>query len=237
MPILTGSNLSLGYEGKEIIKDISFEINKGDYLCIVGENGAGKSTLMKTILGLIPPIKGEINYGDELLQNEIGYLPQQTIVQRDFPASVEEIVLSGCQGRMGKRPFYSKEEKKLAKDNMEKMNISHLAKHCYRELSGGQQQRVLLARALCATRKILLLDEPVAGLDPKAMSELYDLIKSLNKEGVTIIMISHDVDIAIKYASHVLHVNRKMFFGTKEEYLKSDIGKRFLILLEKEGED
>lgn len=235
MSILTGSNLSLGYEGKEIIKDISFAIEKGDYLCIVGENGAGKSTLMKTILGLIEPIKGEVVFGDGLNKIEIGYLPQQTIVQRDFPASVEEIVLSGCQGRMGLRPFYSKEEKRLAIDNMERMNISHLAKRCYRELSGGQQQRVLLARALCATRKILLLDEPVSGLDPRAMSELYELIEKLNKEGITVIMISHDIAVAIKYASHVLHIDNRTFFGTKEEYLKSDAGKKFMILQEMEG--
>ena len=235
MSILTGKNLSLGYEGREIVKDISFEIGKGDYLCIVGENGAGKSTLMKTILGLIDPIKGEILFGDGLNKNEIGYLPQQTVVHRDFPASVEEIVLSGCQGRMGFRPFYSKEEKQLARDNMERMNIAHLAHRCYRELSGGQQQRVLLARALCATRKLLLLDEPVAGLDPKAMAELYELVKELNEEGITVIMISHDIAVAIQYASHVLHVDRNSFFGTKEEYLTSDAGKKFLILQEMEG--
>lgn len=235
MAILTGNNLSLGYEGKEIIKDISFEINKGDYLCIVGENGTGKSTLMKTILGLIKPIKGEIHFGDELSQKEIGYLPQQTIVQRDFPASVEEIVLSGCQGRKGIRPFYSKTEKKLAKENMEKMSISHLSKRCYRDLSGGQQQRVLLARALCATRKILLLDEPVAGLDPKVMAELYELIQKLNKEGLTVIMITHDVSVAIKYASHVLHIDKTTFFSTKKDYLESTVGKKFLILQEMEG--
>lgn len=235
MSIIIGRNLSLGYEGKEIIKDISFEIKKGDYLCIVGENGAGKSTLMKTILGLIDPIKGEIVFSDGLNKNEIGYLPQQTVVQRDFPASVEEIVLSGCQGRMGLRPFYSKEEKQLAKDNMKRMNIFHLAKKCYRELSGGQQQRVLLARALCATRKLLLLDEPVAGLDPNAIAELYELIENLNKEGITVIMISHDISIAIKYASHVLHVDKHTFYGTKEEYIKSDAGKKFIILQEMEG--
>lgn len=230
MSILTGKNLSLGYEGKEIIGNVNFKVDKGDYLCIVGENGAGKSTLIKTLLGLISPIGGEVIFSDGLQKNEIGYLPQQTIVQRDFPASVEEIVLSGYQGRMGIRPFYTKEEKKMARDHMERMGVSGFEKKCYRELSGGQQQRVLLARALCATRKLLLLDEPVAGLDPKAMAELYDLIKELNEEGVTIIMISHDIAVAIKYASHVLHVDKKSFFGTKEEYLKSDAGKKFLIL-------
>lgn len=236
MSILTGSNLSIGYEGKRIIKDLSFAIEKGDYLCIVGENGAGKSTLMKTILGLIEPMKGEIAFGDGLNKKEIGYLPQQTVVQRDFPASVEEIVLSGCQGRMGIRPFYGKEEKKLAKDNLEKMNISHLAKCCYRELSGGQQQRVLLARALCATRKLLLLDEPVAGLDPKVMAELYEIIEKRNKEGITVIMISHDIAVTIKYATHVLHVENNIFFGTKEEYRKSAAGKKFMIMQQVEGE-
>lgn len=235
MSILAGNNLTIGYENNVVIKDISFEINKGDYLCIVGENGAGKSTLMKTLLGLIPPIGGDIIFGEGLGKNEIGYLPQQTQVQRDFPASVEEIVLSGCQGRMGIRPFYSKEEKLLAKEKMERMNISDLAKHSYRQLSGGQQQRVLLARALCATRKVLLLDEPVAGLDPKAMSELYELIKDLNTDGITIIMISHDIDVAVKYASHVLHVDSNYYFGTKEDYLVSDIGKRFLSLASRKG--
>jgi len=235
MSMVAGEKLTLGYEGKAIIHDISFEVNKGDYLCIVGENGAGKSTLMKTILGLMEPIKGEIEFGDGLRKNEIGYLPQQTIVQRDFPAYVEEIVISGCQGSMGMRPFYTREEKQLAKDNMERMGISNLVKRCYRELSGGQQQRVLLARALCATKKLLLLDEPVAGLDPKAMAELYELIKELNKEGVTVIMISHDIAVAIRYASHVLHVDNSPYFGTKEEYLGSSIGKKFLILQEMEG--
>lgn len=234
MSLLVGSNLSLGYDGKEIINGVSFKINKGDYLCIVGENGAGKSTLMKTILGLIEPIKGDIIFNDGLRRNEIGYLPQQTIVQKDFPASVEEIVLSGFQGHMGFRPFYSEEEKNMARVNMERMDVLPLAKKCYREMSGGQQQRVLLARALCATKKVLLMDEPVAGLDPKAMADLYCLIKKLNDEGITIIMISHDIQVAIDYASHVLHIDKRSFFGTKEEYINSDIGKRFLLLHEME---
>lgn len=228
MSILAAKYLSLGYEGKVILGDINFNIEKGDYLCIVGENGAGKSTLMKTVLGLIDPIRGEIEFGDGLKKNEIGYLPQQTLIQRDFPASVEEIVISGCQGRAGMKPFYSKEEKMLARDNMERMGITHLSKRCYRELSGGQQQRVLLARALCATRKVLLLDEPAAGLDPMVMAELYTLIKKLNDDGITIIMISHDIDVAVKYASHVLHIDKKPFFGTREEYLSSDAGRKFI---------
>ena len=158
------------------------------------------------------------------------YLPQQTVVQKDFPASVREIVLSGCQGRCGLRPFYNKEEKALALSSMEKMNITHLADRCYRELSGGQQQRVLLARALSATRKVLLLDEPVSGLDPKVTAEMYELIRDLNKvDGITVIMISHDIAAATEYASHILHIGKDIFFGTKEEYLKSDAGRRFSV--------
>ena len=183
---------------------------------------------MKTILGLQTPISGTILTGDGLRKNEIGYLPQQTQVQKDFPASVKEIVLSGCQGRCGRRPFYSKKEKRLAADAMDKMRISQLAGRCYRELSGGQQQRVLLARALCATRKMLLLDEPVSGLDPKVTVEMYELIESLNQEdGITVIMISHDLSAALHYASHILHIDDSVFFGTKADYLRSPQGKLF----------
>lgn len=230
MPYITGSDLSLGYDGKVILSDLNFKIEKGDYLCVVGENGSGKSTFMKTLLGLQPQLGGTITFDDGLKKNEIGYLPQQTVVQKDFPASVEEIVLSGCQGCMGLRPFYRKEEKQLAKENMEKMEVTSLAKRCYRELSGGQQQRVLLARALCATRKLLLLDEPVSGLDPKVTAQMYELIERLNQEGMTIIMISHDIAAALKYATHILHVDKKIFFGSKEEYLKSEMGKRFVMM-------
>lgn len=228
MALLTIQNLSLGYDSQTILEGLNFTVNQGDYLCIVGENGSGKSTLMKTLLQLQEPLGGQILTGDGLKRNEIGYLPQQTIVQRDFPASVREIVLSGCQGRQGLRPFYNKEEKKLAEKNMERMSITPLANRCYRELSGGQQQRVLLARALCATRKILLLDEPVSGLDPKVTQEMYDLIAKLNSEGITIIMISHDIAAAVRYASHILHIGSDVFFGTKEDYLKSESGKFFL---------
>ena len=173
MAQLTCQKLCVGYDGRPVLQGLDFEAFAGDYLCIVGENGSGKSTLMKTILGLQTPISGSILTGDGLRKNEIGYLPQQTQVQKDFPASVREIVLSGCQGRCGSRSFYNKEEKQLAADAMEKMQITPLAKRCYRTLSGGQQQRVLLARALCATRKMLFLDEPVSGLDPKVTAEMY----------------------------------------------------------------
>ena len=229
MALLTILDLSLGYDSHAIVNNLNFTVNEGDYLCIVGENGSGKTTLMKTLLQLTQPLSGQILFGDGLRKNEIGYLPQQTLVQKDFPASVREIVLSGCQGRCGLRPFYSKEEKKLAEENMERMGILALAKRCYRDLSGGQQQRVLLARALCATRKLLLLDEPVAGLDPKVTAEMYQLIAELTSDGVTVIMISHDLGAALRYASHILHIGDTVFFGTKEEYLASETGKFFFI--------
>ena len=219
MALLTAKNLSLGYSSHNIIvENLNFSINSGDYLCIVGENGSGKTTLMKTLLGLTAPISGEIETGDGLKKNDIGYLPQQTIVQKDFPASVREIVLSGCQARCGLRPFYNKEEKDLAAENMKRMDIISIADKPYRSLSGGQQQRVLLARALCAAQKILLLDEPVSGLDPKVTAEMYALISQLNSEGVTIIMISHDIESAVRDATHILHMGSDIFFGTIDEY-------------------
>ena len=182
---------------------------------------------MKTILKLKSPMSGQVVTGDGLENNEIGFMPQQTVVQSDFPASVREVVLSGCLNRCGLRPYFNNAEKRIAEDNMERLGISPLAKRCYRELSGGQQQRTLLARALCATRKILLLDEPVAGLDPKATDEMYDLIEGLNNDGITIIMISHDIVASVKYASHILHIGNRssLFFGTKADYMKSEAGR------------
>ena len=225
---LVCDSLTLGYENNALVSDLSFEVGDGDYLCIVGENGTGKSTLMRTILRLQKPMSGEIRYEDGLMETEIGYLPQQTVVQRDFPASVKEVVYSGCQTKAGLRPFYNKEEKALAARNMERLGISDLAKRCYRELSGGQQQRVLLARALCATEKMLLLDEPVSGLDPKVTAEMYKLIKQLNDDGIAIIMISHDIASAVKYASHILHIGDHIFYGSVEDYKKTKIGKLYL---------
>lgn len=223
-------NAALGYEGRAVVQNLNFEVNEGDYLCIVGENGSGKSTLIKALLGLKNPMSGEICMGDGLEADGIGYLPQQTVVQKDFPASVSEIVLSGCLGRFGWHPFYRKAEKRMAKENMEKLGIAHLAKRCYRELSGGQQQRVLLARALCATRSMLLLDEPVSGLDPVAVQEMYDLLEKLNhEEKITIIMVSHDIRAAVIYADHILHISEEpLFFGTKEDYMESTTGKAYL---------
>lgn len=232
MSLLSCSNVSLGYGGTKIVENLNFHIDAGDYLCIVGENGAGKTTLMKTLLGLIPIVGGDIIFDEGLMPNEIGYLPQQTEFQKDFPASVWEVVLSGCLNRQGLRPFYSNDEKELALKNLERLGISNLSKQCYRELSGGQQQRVLLARALCATQKVLLLDEPVVGLDPQATIDMYQLIKELNENNnITIIMISHDIVSATKYASHILHIgNSPLFFGSKHDYLSTDIGKLYSAL-------
>ena len=223
MPQLTCNNLTLGYDGKVVVSDLSFSINAGDYLCVVGDNGSGKSTLLKTLLNLKTPMSGQIV--SEVKPDEIGYLPQQTAVQKDFPASVREIVRSGCLNSCGLRPFYDKTEKNLAEHTMTALGISHLAKRCYRELSGGQQQRVLLARALCAAENMLLLDEPVAGLDPAAADLMYKLIKKVNSGGITVIMISHDITSSVKYASHVLHLGAQSSFGTTEEFLRRG-GKR-----------
>ena len=220
MPLLSFENLSIGYENTVVLENLSFEIEKGDYLAIIGENGAGKSTLLKTMLGLISPLKGQIVFDKEVKKTEIGYLPPHTLAQRDFPASVWEVVLSGCLGKNGIRPFYSKEDKALAEENIEKMGLKELRNRCYRELSGGQQQRVLLARALCSSNKVLVLDEPVTGLDPKVTNQLYELVDTLNQEGVTIVMISHDLHV-LRHATKILHIGRETFFGTRDEYLNS----------------
>lgn len=230
-------NLSLGYDGRVVSQGIDFEVDPGDFLCVVGENGAGKSTLVRTLLGLTPPLCGHVRFEGGLRRSEIGYLPQQTALQRDFPASVWEVVLSGCLNRCGLRPFYNRKERALAERNLSEMDMLAHKKCCYRELSGGQQQRVLLARALCATRKLLLLDEPVSGLDPKAAAEMYALIRRLNREaGISILMISHDVLAATREASYVLHLSHTpRFFGTTEAYRQSEVGRRFLGAAEGEG--
>ena len=231
-------DLTLGYENGAILKDLSFSVEKGDYLAIVGENGSGKSTLMKTILGLLKPLNGEVVFGEGLRKYEVGYLPQQSVVQRDFPASVWEVVLSGCLSKERFFPFYTKADKARAKANIEKMGLTPLLSRSYRELSGGQQQRVLLARALCSTEKILLLDEPVSGLDPVVTAEMYEIIASLHHEGITIIMISHDVGAAVRYADKILHIGKTPFFGTVAEYLATDRGRAYIAecIAPKEGE-
>ena len=222
MAQLKCENLVLGYDAKPVVSGLSFEVNEGDYLYVIGENGSGKSTLMKTLLGLSSPISGKIEFSDGVGKKQIGYLPQQTAVQRDFPASVKEIVLSGTVSKKFS-PFYTKEQRETAEKNMERMGITEISSRCYRELSGGQQQRVLLARALCATEKMLLLDEPVAGLDPKVTEEMYSLVEKLNKElKITVIMISHDLSAAEKYASHILHIGDPLFFGTKDDFFTEE---------------
>lgn len=229
--LITCKNLTFIYEGSNVaVKDLSFTVSKGDYLCIVGENGAGKSTLIKGLLHLKKPESGTIEYAPSLDPRDIGYLPQQTPVQKDFPASVREVVLSGCLNRLRRRPFFGIREKKIALSNMERLGIADLQDRCYRELSGGQQQRVLLARALCASRKVLLLDEPAAGLDPVVTQELYDLIAGINRElGITIIMVSHDIHSSLKYTRHILQLShRHRFFGTARDYRQSVAGQIFI---------
>lgn len=229
MSLIDCKNVSLGYENTIVAKDINFHVEKNDYLCIVGENGSGKSTLMKAILGLKETESGHLHYGDGLTAKQVGYLPQQTTAQKDFPASVFEVVLSGCLAKKKKNIFYSKEQKKAALESMKKLDIVPLKNRCYRELSGGQQQRVLLARALCATEKLLLLDEPVSGLDPLVTADFYKLIDKINREySITIIMVSHDLYASLDHATHILHMKKDgAFFGTTREYLESDIYKRF----------
>jgi zinc transport system ATP-binding protein len=228
MALIACRDASFAYEGAPAASGLNFAVNAGDYLCIVGENGSGKSTLVKGLLGLMPPRGGSVLTGDGLKRNEIGYMPQQTVVQKDFPAGVYEVVLSGRLASRGLLPFYSRADKAAAEENLRRLNIEALRNRCYRELSGGQQQRALLARALCATKKLLLLDEPVAGLDPIAAQELYKLIASVNKAGLTVIMVSHDIRSAVTYASHILHLNTaQVFFGATGEYLRTDTGRSF----------
>ena len=227
--LLSCNDVALGYDAGAVVSGLNFAVEAGDYLCIVGENGSGKSTLVKGLLGLMKPLSGTL-YTDASVQTGVGYLPQQTSLQKDFPASVYEVVLSGRQNQKGLWPFYGREDQRIAKENMEKLGITYLHHACYRELSGGQQQRVLLARALCATESLLLLDEPVAGLDPLATSELYNLISILNsKQKLTIVMVSHDMHSAMAYASHILHLgNKQLFFGSTADYVRTELGTRFL---------
>lgn len=230
--VLACEDVTLGYERRALLEHLTLTVRAGDYLCIVGENGSGKSTLLRALLGLLPPLAGRIDCPAQR-EGRLGYLPQQTPTQRDFPATVSEVVLSGFSNRRT-RFFYTAAERSAALMNLGKLGVLELKDRCYRELSGGQQQRVLLARALCATEKVLLLDEPVAGLDPAMTAGLYAVIERLHKRGVTIIMISHDIPAAVKYATHILHLRHTpLFFGTAADYAKSAVGRRFL---ESEGE-
>lgn len=230
MALLTCENVSLAYEGETVVSDLSFEVVFGDYLCIVGENGSGKSTLIAGLLGLKKTSAGRITMDDGLKQTEIGYLPQQTNIQKDFPASVFEVILSGCLSSGNPLPFYTKIDKQKASENMERLGISSLKNRCYKELSGGQQQRVLLARSLCATKKMLILDEPFAGLDPIVSGELYQLIRTINLEmKITVVMVSHDIRSAVENATMILHLNQKpLFFGRTADYIESEAGRKFI---------
>lgn len=222
MHILTVKDLAVSYGSKTVINNINFTVCEEDFLVIFGVNGSGKSSLLKTLLSLKTPSEGRIIFENGLRRDQIGYLPQITPQQKDFPASALEVVLSGCLNKMGLKPFYGKKEKALAQKNMELLNVYDLKGECFRTLSGGQKQRILLARALCSAGKMLLLDEPVAGLDPLATKDFYEAITHINKNGVCIIMVSHDTDASLPLAKHVLDIGNHtaQFFGTREEYIK-----------------
>ena len=230
MAILTCKNASFGYEGEVVLSGIDFTLCGGEYMCILGENGAGKSTLVKGILGLISPVTGEIEFGEGLRACEVGYLPQQTQVQKSFPASVLEVVLSGRINSMGMRPFYNRKDREDAVKKLELMGMKGMERRSFQELSGGQKQRVLLARAMCAAGRLILLDEPVSGLDPAATTDLYELIADINKNmGMTVIMVSHDTQAAVKYASHIMQLSHtQLFYGTVDDYKNSEVGHDYL---------
>lgn len=229
MALIKCENVKLSYENRTVLEGLNFEVNSGDYLCIIGENGSGKSTLVKALLSLKSVDEGKITFGDGLKRNEIGYLPQQDGTRKDFPASVGEVVMSGLLNKRGLKPFYSREDKKKAEECMKSLGIWEHRKKCFSALSGGQMQRVLLSRALLATSRLILLDEPVSGLDPVVTNDFYKIIHELNKKGLTVIMVTHDITASLKYASHVLHLHSKTpFFGTKHDYSKCDCCKEFI---------
>ncbi len=230
MLLLSCEGVCLGYDKKCIAHNISFTVNEGDYIAVTGDNGAGKSTLVKTLLGLIFPLDGKIELCEGLSPRDIGYLPQSSYTEKDFPASVYEVVLSGCISNRGAFPFYRASHKALARENMKKIGIESLSKRSFGELSGGQSQRVLLARALCAAKKMLLLDEPVQGLDVHASREMYNAVLDLNKnDKMAVIMVSHDICTVLAYATHVLYLGSDgYFFGTVDEYRKSEAGRAFI---------
>lgn len=228
MPIINVENLSKRFSGEYVLKDISFSLQKGESFYIVGENGSGKTTLIKLLLGLIEPTSGTINF-EGVRKNQIGYLPQQNEIQSDFPAAVNEVIMSGFLNRAGIFSFYTKTQRKKADLIMQKLHISEIKNKSFRELSGGQKQRVLLARSLCAAGEILLLDEPMTALDPLASAEFYEILAQLKKDGITLIIISHDVQCAVKYGDKILHLGREdVFFGTTHDYCHSHVGKKML---------
>ena len=230
IPCIQCENITLAYENQAVISNLSFTVNAGDYVCIIGENGTGKSTLMKGLLGLKKPVSGSILFGEGISTKQIGYVPQTTAPQKDFPASVWEVVLSGCQNRRAFLPGYGKEEKKLALEKLELLGIAHLKEKSFRELSGGQRQRVLLARALCAAQKLILLDEPTTGLDPVASEEFYHLLLKLNRQyQLTVVMVSHAVREAMAHADHILYLSSShSFYGTTEQFAETEDGRKVL---------
>lgn len=229
MSLITCDNVSLAYGKQAVLSDLSFTVERGDYLCVVGENGSGKSTLVKTLLGLLSPVSGTISFGTRFTKNSIAYLPQQNAAQKDFPASVMEVVLSGRLSSKKLISFYNAHDREVANGVMERLAITDLASRSFRELSGGQQQRVLLARALSSESELLLVDEPTTGLDPLVTADLYHLIEEVSASGKTVIMVTHDIASAVKYASHILHLHHKpLFFGTKEDYVNSEVGRGYI---------
>ena len=220
MSLIELDNVTLGYDKHIVLKNIDLKIEEGDFICVVGPNGSGKSTLIKGILGLIKPLKGKIKYNG-LKQNFIGYMPQETKVDANFPASVSEIVLSGTLNSIGLKPFYSKEAKEKVLKTLKLLNIENIKNKSFADLSGGQRQKVLLARSLCATSKLLILDEPSNNLDTKSKEKLYETIKNLNEEGITIIMITHDLDHDTLLGNKILSLREdEIFFGTTEEFVR-----------------
>lgn len=241
MAQLRCENISVGYEDGIVVSDVSFELNRGDYVCIVGENGAGKSSLLKGILGLARIQGGKLEYGDGMSRADVGYLPQQKDYQKNFPATVKEVVMSGFLNKMGLRPYYNRAEKTKAMEILSDFGMADYVRASFGSLSGGQKQRVLLARAMCATDKLLLLDEPTTGLDPVATEELYELLKRLNREKkTTILMVSHDLNKAVSDAGLILHVNKRSgcgYFGPADKYLDSEAARHFLGLDYKNSEE
>ena len=229
MKIIECRKLNIGYVDKLVCTNISFSVEKGQYVCIIGENGSGKSTLIKTILGLNKPLSGRVIFGGHFNKSHVGYLPQQTEFQKDFPATVREIVMSGFLGRMGFRPFYNKVEKEKCGKILSQLGATDYQDKSFKDLSGGQQQRVLLARALCATDELLVLDEPTNGLDVRTIKHFYELISKLNREnGLTVLMVTHSIENVIKYATHIIYLKDNMeFVGSKEEFLNSEHAKYF----------
>ena len=227
--IIVCENISYSYEKKEAVTNVSFNVEENDYLCILGENGTGKSTIVKMLVGLIKPTAGKITYNN-MKRTQIGYLPQSTNIDPIFPASVREVVMQGRCEKLGKKFFYSQSDKKIVDEKIKLLGIECIKNKNFSELSGGQKQRVLLARALAATDKLIILDEPVSGLDPLVTAEMYDIIDKLNKEsGIAVVMISHDTKSAAKYAKHILHIkNEQLFYGDTKDYVNTELYHEFL---------